>query len=148
MRRYRTDDKLATATGSRGSVEMTTGITTGTGSRLRYHEEDDWYGKSVPPNAPIQEQARRTARPFHPWPASFAVCSLLPTPYILDLLISGSETSRHYLAGVLQNTLPVIPNSSHFGESKHGDFSVSSSPICAWVSAGAETDASHWPERP
>jgi len=34
MRRYRTDDKLASATGSRGSVEMTTGITTGTTSRL------------------------------------------------------------------------------------------------------------------
>ena len=29
-----------------------------------------------------------------------------------------------------------------------GRISDSSSPICAWVSAGAETDASHWPERP
>jgi energy-coupling factor transporter ATP-binding protein EcfA2 len=37
---------------------------------------------------------------------------------------SGSETSRHYLAGVSQNTLPLIYNRGHFGESKHGDFSV------------------------
>ena len=48
MRRYRTDDKLASATGSRGSVELTTGFTTNTSSRLRYHGDHDWLGKSAP----------------------------------------------------------------------------------------------------
>jgi energy-coupling factor transporter ATP-binding protein EcfA2 len=46
---------------------------------------------------------------------------------------SGSETSRHYLAGAPQSALPVIQNSSHFGESKHGGFSV------AGVAAGFGT---------
>jgi hypothetical protein len=46
---------------------------------------------------------------FHPCPASFGVYFPLPSPYILELFTgSGSKTSRHYLAGVSQNTLPVI----------------------------------------
>jgi hypothetical protein len=46
---------------------------------------------------------------FHPCPASFGVYLPLTCPYILELFTgSGFETSRHYLAGVSQNTLPVI----------------------------------------
>jgi hypothetical protein len=45
---------------------------------------------------------------FHPCPASFGVYFPLPCQYILELLISGFKTSRHYLAGVSQSTLPVI----------------------------------------
>jgi hypothetical protein len=71
---------------------------------------------------------------FHPCPASFGVYSTLRSPYILESFTSsGFETSRHYLAGVSQNTLPVIYKSSHCGESIHGDFSM------AGVAAGFGT---------
>ena len=48
-------------------------------------------------------------RHFHPCPASFGVYLSLPFTYILQVFTtSGSETSRHYHAGVSQNILSVI----------------------------------------
>jgi hypothetical protein len=46
MRRYRTDYRLANATTSRRSAEITSGFTTRTSSRLRYHRDHDELRKS------------------------------------------------------------------------------------------------------
>ena len=71
-----------------------------------------------------QPRFKRVLYPFPPVYGKFRRLPPLPSPYVLKLLNSGSETSRHYLAGVPQSTLPTIENSSHYGESKHGDFPV------------------------
>jgi hypothetical protein len=56
-------------------------------------------------------QPRRMARPFSPVYGKFRRLfpSALPTyPGMSQFTRSGFKTSRHYLAGVPQSTLPVI----------------------------------------
>jgi hypothetical protein len=69
----------------------------------------------------VQDQPRRLARPFSPVSGKFRRLWSSPLPIYPGTgqsTISGSGTSRHYLAGVPQSTLPVIENSSHYREVK------------------------------
>ena len=68
-------------------------------------------------------EPRRMARPSSPVSGKFR--RLFPSavsiyPVIAESTVSGSETSRHYLAGVPQNTLPVILNQAITGSHNTG----------------------------
>src|ERR1035441_5613499 len=89
MRRYRTNDKLASATGSRRSVDRTTGITTGTTSRLRCDREHNRL-----------ERARRECGtgPAAPTGASFftRVRQVPASIFLCPANISWSFTIQHF----------------------------------------------------
>jgi hypothetical protein len=95
------------------------------GEDYRYHYRHDFaiaippvtrlVGKSGPQTRHSGSAAPKGAS-FSPVPGKFRRLfpSALPIyPGISQFSISGSKTSRHYLAGVPQSTLLAIENSSH-----------------------------------